>query len=176
MSIRAGYKREGVESFYVKHGDTYRNPHEPGIVAAVQSVCTSQRLDMCDVLDLACGSGEVTLALRQAGAGRIDGCDPYTGVAYMERTGQQAYPWSFADIAAGDVLRGRRYGLVVCSYALHLCEPSRLPGVLLSLAPRCNHLLLLSPHKQPVIKRGWGFRLVHEDYVERVRVRLYNGL
>src|SRR5437763_911706 len=85
--------------------------------------CSTWGLDLTRVLDLACGSGEATLALRELGAGTIDGVDPYTGAAYQARTGQPAEELSFEAIAGG-ALDGRHYNLVVCSYALHLLEPS----------------------------------------------------
>jgi hypothetical protein len=122
------------------------------------------------ILDLACGSGEVTLALREAGvpADDIDGADPFTGAAYRERTGRDALSWSFAELPA---VLDRRWGTVICSFALHLCEPSRLPGVLGALALASEVLLVLSPHKRPAIRPGWGWELVEERYDREWRIR-----
>jgi len=55
------------------------------------------------ILDLSCGSGEVTSALVSAGIdiSRIDACDPFTGDAFLRRTGRAAETWSFEDIAQG---------------------------------------------------------------------------
>jgi SAM-dependent methyltransferase len=129
-------------------------------------------LDLRCVLDLACGSGEATLALRELGAGVIHGIDPYTGEAYRERTGQEAEPFSFEEIAAG-VLAGRTYSLIVCSFALHLLEPSRLPGVCYRLAEVGETLLVLTPHKRPAIRPAWGWSLEGEHVHARVRMRYY---
>jgi hypothetical protein len=124
------------------------------------------------VLDLAAGSGEVTLALRELGAARVDGVDPFTFGAYLSRTGQPAERLTFEDVAAG-ALAGRHYSLVVCSFALHLLEPSRLPAVCQQLSMVSDALLVLTPHKRPVIRREWGWDLVGEVVVERVRARMY---
>ena len=58
---------------------------------------------------------------------------------------------TFADIAA-DALSGREYSLIVCSFALHLCEPSRLPALAFELARAADAMLILTPHKKPEIR------------------------
>lgn len=128
--------------------------------------------DLTHVLDLAAGSGEATLALRELGARQIDGIDPYTADAYSARTGASPERFSFEDVAVG-ALAGRSYSLVVCSFALHLCEPSRLPKVAQQLSLIGDALLILTPHKRPVIQPGWGWQLKGEMVVERVRARVY---
>jgi hypothetical protein len=173
-SIRDGYVRDGVEGFYAAEGVSYRNPHEDGVRAVVRSWMAE--LPPGRILDLACGSGEVTLALRDAGvpADDIDGADPFTGIAYRERIGRDVLPWTFADLP--DAI-DRRWGTVICSFALHLCEPSRLPGVLGALALASERLLVLSPHKRPVIRPGWGWNLLDERYEPdwRIRSRLFRS-
>ncbi len=85
------------------------------------------------VLDLACGSGEITLALRELGCAAIDGIDPYTHQAYAERTGHAAERITFEQIAAG-ALAGRSYGTIACSFAMHLVALSRLPALAAQLS------------------------------------------
>lgn len=170
--IRAEYERLGVERFYTQHGAEYVNLHEDVLRDVLRSAVERWSPDLSRVLDLACGSGEATLALRPLGAGRIDGVDPYTGAAYLSRTGQVAEALTFEDVAAG-ALAGRRYSLIVCSFALHLVEPSRLPLVAYQLSQVSPALLLLTPHKRPVLRRDWGWRLHGEFVQERVRARLY---
>jgi SAM-dependent methyltransferase len=171
-SIRAEYERLGVERFYAEHGAEYVNRHEDILRDVLRSAVERWTPDLTHVLDLACGSGEATLALRPLGAGRIEGVDPYTGAAYVSRTGQAAEAITFEDIAAG-ALAGRRYSLIVCSFALHLVEPSRLPRVAYQLSQISPALLLLTPHKRPVLRRDWGWRLEGEFVQARVRARLY---
>ena len=171
-AIREEYAEFGPEEFYQSHGSEYRNPHEQAIRSTLTHCHKRWSLDLTNVLDLACGSGEVTLAVRDLGTGHVDGIDPYTAAAYRQRTGQDALQLSFAQIAAGEWDQ-RQYSLIICSYALHLLEPSRLPVLLQRLAQCAPGLLVLSPHKRPVIKSDCGWRLLDEAYHQRVRARLF---
>ena len=172
--IRKAYERHGVRGYYEQHGARYRNPHEPAVARALAAAVQAWQPDLSRVLDLACGSGEATLALRLLGAGHIDGVDPYTGPAYHARTGQPAEPFSFEAIAAG-ALAGRSYRLIVCSYALHLLQPSRLPQLAYRLSQLAPALLVLTPHKRPDLRPAWGWTLTGELVVERVRLRYYRS-
>jgi hypothetical protein len=131
-------------------------------------------LDLSHVLDLAAGSGEATLALAALGAGRVDATDPYTHEAYESRVGSRPEQLGFEDVAAGS-LAGRTYSLIVCSFALHLCETSRLPAVAYQLSLVSPDLLVLTPHKRPVIRPEWGWTSAGETVVERVRSRWYRS-
>ena len=175
-SIRAQYVRYGAQGYYEQFGAHYRNPHELAVRRAIHAAVAAWDLDLTRVLDLACGSGEVTLALRERWrAGAIDGLDPFTGAAYQARTGQAAEALSFEAIAGG-ALDGRRYSLVVCSYALHLLEPSRLPRLAYQLSRRAGALLVFTPHKRPQLRSDWGWVLTGEMVVERVRARNYQSM
>lgn len=174
-ALRPAYERYGVAGFYQRHGASYRNPHEPIIARLIAQAVAHWQLPLGRVLDLACGSGEATLALRGLGAGAIDALDPYTYAAYLERTGQPAEPISFEQVAAG-ALAGRRYDLIVCSFALHLAEPSRLPALAIQLSLLAGRLLVLTPHKRPQIRAEWGWQPLGELLAERVRARAYAAL
>src|SRR5205814_6005413 len=89
-SIRGEYERRGVRGFYRDAGAGYRNPHEPQVRRCLAAAVAKWKPDLSRVLDLAAGSGEATLALRELGAGRVDGIDPYTADAYLARTGSAA--------------------------------------------------------------------------------------
>jgi SAM-dependent methyltransferase len=171
-SIRGAYETHGVGEYYRLHGSRYRNPHEPELRAVLQEALPFWSLDLSRVLDLACGSGEATLILRDLGAKDVHGADPMTGDAYLARTGSVAERFGFEDVAAG-ALEGRAYSLVVCSFALHLCEPSRLPVVLHQLAMTSPDLVVVTPHKRPMIHERWGWRLQGEFMRDRVRARWY---
>ena len=174
-SIRSEYEKRGVRGFYRDAGAEYRNPHEPQVRRCIAAAVAKWKPDLSRVLDLAAGSGEATLALRELGAGQVDGADPYTADTYFARTGSLARPLSFEGVAAG-ALAGRRYTLIVCSFALHLCEPSRLPAVCQQLGLVGDQLLVVTPHKRPVIDPTWGWVLLGEDVVERVRARFYRAV
>lgn len=174
MSIRHEYEAHGVAGYYAQFGAEYRNPHEQAVRHALHTAVAAWGLDLTRVLDLACGSGEATLALREVGAAHIDGVDPYTAAAYAERTGRPAETLTFEAISAG-ALDGRQYSLIVCSYALHLLEPSRLPQLAYQLSRVAPALLVLTPHKRPNLRPAWGFALAAELRVGRVRARHYRA-
>lgn len=169
--IRPAYEEHGVTGFYQQFGSSYRNPHETIIQSLLKRVILEWNLDLASVLDLACGSGEATLVLQELGA-KISGIDPYTFEAYLERTNLHAEKFSFDDIANG-ILEGRHYSLIVCSFALHLVELSRLPMLMFQLAQVTDTLLILTPHKRPQLKPDWGWNLEAEVLEDRVRARLY---
>ena len=171
-ALRPLYEKLGANAYYAAHGGGYRNPHEPIISRLLLEAARARHSKPLSVLDLACGSGEVTMGLREAGWENFTACDPHTGAAYQERTGQRAQTWSFSDIADG-ALAEHSFDLVVCSFALHLCEVSRLHGVLSALSLATPELWILTPHKRPEITLRHGWRLVSETLRERVRLRVY---
>jgi SAM-dependent methyltransferase len=172
MSVREGYERHGATGFYRRFGDEYRNPHEARVHAVIAAAARRRELDLAHVLDLACGSGEATRALRALGAGRIDGVDPYTGAAYQRATGRHAESHTFEAVATG-ALVGRRYSLAVCSYALHLLAESWLPALCYQLTRITGTLLIVTPHKRPTLRQEWGWQLADEILLDRTRARLY---
>lgn len=193
LAIRNEYAThlDGADGYYREFGHEYRNPHEDGVAAMVNRIPTMYpELDLhsASVLDLACGSGEVTIALLNAKFGmtanQITACDPYTAEAFAMRTathaatrpGLTAEPWSFADIANG-VLGERCFDLIVCAYALHLCESSWLPSVCMALAAVSERLVIITPHKRPDLEPWWGWTLREEyrDPAYRIRLRAYEA-
>ena len=161
-----------MEGYYLAHGSSYRNPHEDAVRNALTLANATWSLDLSHVLDLACGSGEATLVLRSLGAGLIDGIDPFTAEAYRQRVGQSAETVRFEEIAAG-ALAGRTWSTIVCSYALHLVEVSRLPRLCRALAELSPTLVVVTPHKRPVLREGWGWLAAEEIKHDRTRVRCY---
>jgi 2-polyprenyl-3-methyl-5-hydroxy-6-metoxy-1,4-benzoquinol methylase len=172
--IRSAYEQHGVQEFYERYGDIYRNPHEAAVQAVLRQGLCQWEVDLSQVLDLACGSGEVTLILREMGAQRVNGIDPYTGPAYWKRVGQKAEAFSFEQIAAG-MLEDRHYSLIVCSFALHLLDISRLPRLAYQLSRISPALIVITPHKRPRLREEWGWTLWDEIVVARVKARLYRS-
>jgi hypothetical protein len=174
-AIRPLYEEHGATEYYRAHGATYRNPHEPIVRALIQQAAHDFPFNRsAGVLDLAAGSGEATLALRELGCTSIDALDPFTGQAYSERTGQHCESISFEEVARG-VLASRRYELCVCSFALHLAPNSVLPNLCFQLALICKTLWVLTPHKRPHLKEEWGFKMRNEILLSRVRLRVYDS-
>jgi SAM-dependent methyltransferase len=171
-AIRTAYEKYGVTEFYHNFGDHYRNPHEASIVKIIEAVHATGKFDFSKVLDLASGSGEVTLALQTLGYTNVDAIEPYTFNAYLERTNKPAEQYRFEDIEQG-ILSERFYSLIICSFALHLVESSRLPTLSYQLSRIAPSLIVITPHKKPILKTAWGWRLLNELQLERVRARLY---
>jgi len=175
-AIRPRYEELGMEGFYSSHGATYRNPHEPAIREIIGQAIERWNPDLSNVLDLACGSGEATLAIKNSVTDgrsiRISGIDPYTAAAYLERTGLPAEQISFEGIAEG-ALAGRSYSLIVCSFAMHLIDRSWLPALLAQLAQISENLWILTPHKRPEIRPEWGWMPTGEMVHKRIRIRQY---
>ncbi|QQS46774.1 MAG: class I SAM-dependent methyltransferase [Acidobacteriota bacterium] len=173
-AIRPRYEELGVEGFYSSHGATYRNPHEQAIREIIGQAIERWNPDLSNVLDLACGSGEATLAIKKSVTDgrpiRISGIDPYTAAAYLERTGLQAEQISFEGIAEG-ALAGRSYSMIVSSFAMHLIDRSWLPALLTQLAQVSENLWILTPHKRPQIRPEWGWKLTDEIVHKRIRIR-----
>jgi SAM-dependent methyltransferase len=172
--IRNQYESLGVDAFYKKEASTYRNPHEQAIKVALRASIVKWRPKLFSVLDLACGSGEITANLP--GLANVVGTDPYTSDAYYKRIGKPALQYSFDDISNG-CLQPYKFDLVVCSYAMHLLEPSKLHNLLTALAQITDNLLVISPNKRPYIDdMAHGFKLEGSLYIERVRVRYFSSL
>ena len=167
--------RDGVAGHYAGHGAAYRNPHASIIDDAVAIAIDRWSLDVSSVFDLAAGAGELTLSICSVRpAANVVGADPFTFAAYESQTGQSCERSTFEAIAAG-ALGERAFSLIGCSFAMHLCPPSVLPTLAIALAQRSTRLLILTPHKRPVLRATWGWRL-HDEFVERrVRVRLYES-
>lgn len=166
-SIRSYYERMGVDGYYATHGSEYRNPHEAQVRMLLQQA-EEDGLIGSRVLDLCCGSGEVTCALP---GHDVTGIDPYTGEAYRKRTGKECLSLSFLDIAQGK-LEGK-WDTIVCSFALHLCPESLLPQVLWQLRQVATTLIVIAPHKRPDCDGKMGWVLVEERIYNKVRLRVY---
>ena len=171
-AIRNEYEVYSVQGFYENFGDEYRNPHEAIIKQVIEESVNKWQLNCAEVLDLACGSGEVTLALQSLGVNNITGIDPYTYNAYYQRTGKQAEIYTFEDIATG-VLTGRHYSLIMCSFALHLVVESRLPLLLYHLSLIADTMVIITPNKRPQLKPEWGWIFLDEVMIKRVRAWLF---
>ena len=169
-SIRDKYQKFGVKNFYSFHGGDYKNPHESAIRKSIVYILNNWNLDFSSVLDLACGKGEVTKIIEDLGIKNIDAADGFLSKEYTKETGRKCSIMSFEDIMKGS-LRNYSYSLVICSYALHLLDEDKLPSFLLALTESTDSLLIISPHKRPYIKEGWGWDLEKEIEIDRVRTR-----
>lgn len=173
--IRNEYEKLGVKQFYLKNGNTYRNPHEEIITKLINKAKTECLIGN-SVIDLSCGSGEVTLMLENR---TVLGVDPYTAVAYKERTGNEALTFNFIEIAQGKLneeLRKKgykRFDTIICSFALHLCPKSLLYSLLWQLKEIATDLIIISPNKKPDCHNISGWEREHFLEIERVKLTHY---
>ncbi len=176
FAIRHAYEKYGVNGYYSQYGSDYRNPHEDRLKTIVHQLVEKWNLKPTErILDLACGSGEITLILRQLGFQSINGIDPYTSEAYEKRVGNPIHGrWTFEQIADGCLeSEGEIYDIIICSFAAHLIQPSYLPLVMIQLRFIAKKLIILTPHKRPQLSPEWGWILKDEFVHERIRARLY---
>lgn len=166
-AIRKEYEDKGVTEFYKNSGESYINPHEPLIAKGLKKVWFDWRLPKTNILDLACGSGEISRALHTLNCKQIIGCDPYTFKSYQLKTGYPVQQHSFEDISAGK-MGVQRFKIIVCSYAMHLIEESKLPLLLYNLSQMSPLLLIVSPHKKPELKSP-----KNEIILDRIHFKLY---
>lgn len=169
-SIRNQYQLYGVDDFYRKHGHNYQNPHQKDVHKQLQLVYDEGIFDICNVLDLCCGSGEVSSWVIENG-GNVTGCDPFTHEAYLQRIGVEPLRYSFEDIVNTPLPKVQT---IICSYALHLCHKSIFDVVCYRLAEACDKLVILTPHKKPVIQNF--FDLQYDKWTTTVKTKVYSSL
>lgn len=169
IKIREKYSEIGVKEFYLKNGDSYINPHEEIIQQHLSYFLNKNLIDTSKILDLCCGSGEVSKFFISQNITNIKGIDPYTFNNYKKQTNLPCFEYNFKDIANGKIKE--KFSLIVCSFALHLADKSLLPNILFNLASISEQLIIISPHKKPDINIFWN--LEEEYYNQKVRTRLF---
>lgn len=146
--------KNGVEEFY-KNG-VYHNPHTPIIQEITREYCNRHET----ILDLAAGLGEATNHLNA----KVTAVEPY--LPYPD-----ALPYTFSDIIEGKLVG--QFDAIICSFALHLVEPSRLPDLLYALADLSSILYIISPHKKPYVNH-FKWELIDSKVHKRVHFRYYS--
>lgn len=171
ISVREGYDAVGVDTYYQRHANDYTNPHFHIIEKLLSSYLKNNNIGN-DILDLCCGSGEITKVLLKNGSYNIVGSDPYTFQLYKNQTGKMCYQHTFKDIVSGKLIG--QYDTIICSFAMHLCDTSMLNTLLYQLSLHTKKLIILTPHKRPEIK-SW-FRLINSYELDRVKMKIYEAI
>ncbi|CAE8607993.1 unnamed protein product [Polarella glacialis] len=120
------------------------------------------------VLDLACGSGEASMALMRwaelwpGAVATLEASDPFNFDSYESRTGRKAHKWSFGDVAGGALDGQGTYDLVLCTFAMHLVEGPELLDTLKALSTGSRLLVIGSSRKEPHVTKKSGWELL--DY------------
>lgn len=166
-AIRNGYEILGVDSYYELHRDDYSNPHENIIRELLLEAKENWDLGN-NLLDLCCGSGEVTRIFIDR---NIEGLDPYTFNLYEKLTNRPCMDLNFKEIVEYGI--NEKYDTIICSFAMHLCEESMLPMLLWRLGEISNNLLILTPHKRPDCDGIYGWKKVKSIKKDKVNMILY---
>ncbi len=164
-AIRNEYANLGVDAFYLQNGDKYENPHEAQVQALVKR--NFEKFGSTFVLDLACGSGEVTRALKEIHVENIIGCDPYTFRLYEKRTQKKCFTFTFDDLIRGKHLADwheQQFGIIICSFALHLQPEKKLFPLVSALFFLTKTLVVITPHKRPVLEVLENVQLIDTDF------------
>ena len=166
-SIRKGYIENGVDNFYKLHKNNYSNPHKEKIQKLL--LFAKENWNLGDnILDLCCGSGEVTEVFEDK---NIEGIDPYTYDLYRKNTNKPCESKTFKDIVENGL--DKKYDCIISSFALHLCEESMLPILLYRLGESTNKLLIITPHKRPECNNIYGWQLTHIKKENKITMKLY---
>jgi 2-polyprenyl-3-methyl-5-hydroxy-6-metoxy-1,4-benzoquinol methylase len=174
--IRDEYQEEGVENYYLQHGSDYENPHFDQVRQLLMQ--NEERIDYSQVLDLSCGSGEVSLVLKELGYADTQASDPYTQEAYTARLGKSCQPWSFEDIVKGCL--EDQYSSIICSFAMHLCAEDLLFPLVYQLFQHTARVVVITPHKRPELEKLEGVSLAFDDFAltskgKKVRLKAYQA-
>jgi len=169
MKVREEYKKFGSSDlFYLEKASDYKNPHQK-IIESLLGNYISSKSKKSRILDLCCGDGLVTNYLKSIGFENIYGIDPYFSEIYQQKTKKVCYKKDFKEIVLSNDLK--ECDIIICSFALHLCEKSLLPQLLFKLSQIGKELVVITPHKNPVKKNSWSME--REVMEERVRMRIF---
>lgn len=172
--IREEYAEIGVTEYYESKGNTYTNPHFPQIRQLLLQ--NQHRLDYSKVLDFCCGSGEVSQVLQELKYPLPIACDPFTQKAYQTNFDRECLSFSFEDVIRRK-LNGN-FSTIICSFAMHLCPEKQLYPLVANLFALSPNIVIITPHKRPVLERLTNVELTFEDFVltergKKIRLKSY---
>jgi len=160
IAIRNEYASIGVKAFYESKGANYENPHFEQIEALL--IKNLEKFDWSNVLDLSCGSGEVSLILKKFSISTI-ATDPYTKLAFEKNLNSTFFEYTFDDIIKG-ALDGFHFTTVICSFALHLCPEDKLFPLLTKILKKNTILGIITPHKRPDLRNLSFIEHLFDDF------------
>jgi hypothetical protein len=111
------------------------------------------------------------------GCKNVVGLDPYTTKLYKKNCTFPILAYSFQDVAYNKIQLDK-YDVVIASFSLHLCPSNDLKLLCINLALSCKWLVIISPHKNPIITipKEYGFTLLHVSTIDRIHVRIYTSM
>ena len=179
-AIRNQYAEQGVDAYYEEYGNTYENPHFAQIATLLEN--NKSRIDYSQVLDFCAGGGEVSQVLQKLGYAEVIGCDPYTHELYIKHTQRPCLNFNFQEVIQGkmnEALISQKFSGIICSFAMHLCPEKQLYPLVYNLFQLTNQLVIITPHKRPVLEDIAQVRLDFEDFVltergKKVKLKSYS--
>ncbi len=175
IGFRQLYNNSGnSDLYYINHGNSYSNPHQNSIEKIVKDVVTTFFTIQHSYLDLGCGGGQVSMALNSIGCKNVVGLDPYTTSLYKKNCPFPILAHSFQDVAYNKIQLDN-CDVVIASFSLHLCPLHDLKLLCINLALVCQWLVIISPHKNPILTDDCGFKLVEFFKSDRIHVRIYKS-
>lgn len=179
-AIRNQYAEQGVDAYYEEHGNTYENPHFAQIATLLEN--NQSRIDYAQVLDFCAGGGEVSQVLQKLGYTEVMGCDPYTHELYTTNTQRPCLTFNFQEVIQGklnEALASQKLSGIICSFAMHLCPEKQLYPLVYNLFQLTNQLVIITPHKRPVLEDITQVKLDFEDFVltergKKVKLKSYS--
>lgn len=174
-SFRQLYTSSGnSDLYYINNGNSYSNPHEASIQKIVKNLVQKFFTIQYSYLDLGCGGGQVSKALDSIGCKNVVGLDPYTTSLYKKNCSYHILAHSFQDVAYNKIQLDA-CDVVIASFSLHLCPTNDLKLLCINLALVCKWLVIISPHKNPVLTEDCKFKLVEIFKTDRIHVRIYKS-
>ena len=176
LHLRHAYENEGSDDYYRHHALEYKNPHEEQVRELV--LRNAERLDYSQALDLCAGGGEVSKVWQALGYDNFMACDAYTHQLYKRNLKKPCLPYSFDDFLRGKFTFPHQFTCMLSSFALHLCPEEWLFVVTQNLFAYTDNLVIITPHKRPVLEEVGTCTLVWEDFVltergKKVRLKSY---
>lgn len=142
MQIHTEYKKYGVDNFYKKFSNIYKNPHEDKINNIYNKYVKNHIKKNDKILDIACGDGLMSrLIINYNQNNNVDGLDPYFSNKYIK------YNMNFKDIVSGK-LNNMFYDVCICSYAFHLIPNEMVYDFLTQLSFISSKFIIISPSKK----------------------------
>lgn len=179
-AIRNQYVAQGVDAYYQQHGNTYFNLHFAQIKTLL--IKNQHRVNYTQTLDFCAGGGEVSQVLQELGFNYLLGCDPYTYQLYTQNTNQTCLTYNFQEVIQGklnDYLADKVFTSIICSFAMHLCPEKQLYPLVYNLFQLAPQLVIITPHKRPVLEKIAQVHLDFEDYTltkkgKKVKLKSYS--
>lgn len=170
FSIRGEYEKSSPQEYYSNNKNEYYNPHSKKIFKCLDYLISE--INIGYFLDLGCGNGIVSEYLLNKSYNNFKGCDPYFKDIYENKFHKDCFDKSFEDISKKGL--DDKFDTIICSYALHLCEPTYFNNLLYQLSNSCKKFTVISPSKYPIISNDY-FELDSKSIFDRAHIRIYNS-